>query len=59
MRMYRCPFCKSYPMVVNVPGGVMAICECAAIKAEDRTALRHRWNDLYCSNDPATVEDDE
>ena len=59
MRLYPCPFCKADPMVVSVAGGVMAVCECAAIKAKDRTILRHRWNGLYCADDPATAADCE
>lgn len=57
MRLYPCPVCGQEPVVVEDAGGVMAMCWCSARIAQDAKALRHAWNDLYCSNDPATAAD--
>ena len=61
--LYPCPYCGQKPDVKRTlgRGGVewTAECWCAVAYAKDEEELRHRWNDLYCADDPATVEDCE
>ena len=60
MRLHPCPVCGKEPTIIEWGDMLMAFCWCGhKVRAGDRDALRHRWNDLYCANDPATVEDCE
>lgn len=63
MRLYACPMCGQEPTVVQWGDMWGAFCWCMGsssfVRADGPDALRHRWNDLYCANDPATAEDCE
>ena len=62
MRLYACPMCGQEPTVVQWGDMWGAFCWCMGssfVRADGPDALRHAWNDLYCSNDPATAEDCE
>lgn len=61
MNLYPCPVCKAEPETGTElweTGRVcVARCLCSMAVGRSWEDLRRRWNGLYCSNDPATVED--
>lgn len=63
MTLYPCPMCGHDPEVVRTldEEGVGWVIQCLCTAAFGRTEeeAERLWNRLYCSNDPATVEDCE
>lgn len=60
-RLRPCPVCGRSPEAVRfMDKGVemwRAECWCTLVVGTDEDDLRRRWDDLYCADDPATVED--
>ena len=58
MTFYACPYCRHEPEVSRMEDGmVLAECWCSIVVGRSEDDLRHRWNDLFCSNDPADGRD--
>lgn len=58
--MMPCPICRQEPEVMRTrEGGWLAMCWCKTMYAETKKGLLHQWDDLYCADDLATVEDCE
>jgi hypothetical protein len=61
LELRRCPVCGRAPEVGRFDSeGVemwRAECWCTLVVGTDADDLRHRWDDLYCADDPATGRD--